>query len=307
MTLQSFTQKLIELDISLGPDPSTNQPRQFSNGSNSVTLSGSRISVRIQNSGTPNGSNAQVDIYGLTPSLMNELSTLGMVFQLIPQNTLVIRVGDQTAGLATVFIGTILSAIGDYNQAPNVPMHFECQAGLINAVAPFKASSYPMPTDVGTIMSGLAHQMGYGFENNGVSVTLPPSYFSGSAEDQWQKVAKDAGIKAEIVPGEAGSLVLAIWPKGGSRGGAAPSVSPTTGMIGYPAYTQQGLLVKTIFNPQIAFGGKVNIQSSLPKATGTWIILRLDHALDSLVKGGQWESSMWCFNPNFPLPTPPAA
>lgn len=304
---ESFTQKLIEIDISLGPDTTTNQPRQFSNGLNTVTLSGSRTSVRIQNSGTPNGSNAQIDIFGLTTSLMNELSTLGMVFQLIPQNTVTIRAGDATAGLATVFIGTIMSAVGDYNQAPNVPMHFECQAGLINAVAPFKASSYPNPTDVGTIMSGLAKQMGYGFENSGVEVTLPPSYFSGSAEDQWQKVARDAGIQADVVPGASGSLVLAIWPKGKSRGGQAPLVSPSTGMIGYPAYTQQGILVKTIFNPQIGFGGQINVQSSLPKATGTWIILRMDHALDSQVKGGQWESSLWCFNPDFPLPNAPAA
>jgi hypothetical protein len=189
-------------------------------------------------------------------------------------------------------------------------MHFECISGLINAAIPVKASSFPSPTDVGTIMSGIAKTMGYGFENNGVNITLPPSYFPGAAQDQWRKVAQDAGIRAELVPGSAdspGNLILAIWPKGGSRGGAAPLVSPTTGMIGYPEYTQQGISVKTIYNPQIAFGGKINVQSSLFRATGTWVILRLDHALDTLVKDGQWESSMWCFNPAYPLPNAPAA
>lgn len=314
MTVQSFTQKLIEIDISLGADRVTNQPRQFGNGKDSVTLSGSRMSVRIQACGTPNGSNAQVDVFGLPPTLMNELSTLGMVFQLVPQNTMTIRAGDEVSGLATVFVGTILSAVADYSQAPNVPIHFEVQSGTINAVAPFKASSFPSPTDVGTIMSGLAKAAQLGFENSGVSITLPPTYLSGSALDQIEQVAAAANIRAELVPGASGALVLAIFPKGQGRsiqaGGKAPLISPTTGMIGYPSYTQQGILVKCIFNPQIGFAGIINVESSLPKATGTWIVLRLDHALDTLVKGGQWESSMWCYAAPAAgqvLPNPPPA
>lgn len=305
-TPQSFTQKLIEIDVQLGPDPETNQPRKFDNGSNTITLSGSRASVRIQSSGTPKGSVAQVSVFGLTPNLMNQLSTLGLAFQLVPQNTLVIRAGDAISGLATVFIGTIRSASADFNQAPDVAFNFDCLAGLVNAVAPFKASSFPQPTDVGTIMSGLAQQLSLGFENNGVKVTLPPSYFAGSARDQVFKVARDAGIQVDPdAIGAAGSLVLAIWPKGGSRNTSVPLVSPTTGMIGYPSYTAYGILVKTIFNPQIGFGGQIKVESSLPKATGNWVILRLDHALDSMMPGGLWESSMWCFNPKYPLPVPP--
>lgn len=302
----SFVQRLLQFTIQLNPNPPmTNQPTTFPGGSNTLTISGSRATARIQHAGAMAKSQAQVDIFGLTPSVMNQLSTLGMVFQLVQQNTIIIEAGDPINGLTLVFIGTITSAYGDYNQQPNVPFHFEAIANLVNAVAPMTPSSYQNSTDVGSIMQGLARQMGLGFENNGVSVQLPSGYYPGSAQDQYQKVAGDAGIIANVVPGANGAMVLAIWPKGGSRGGVAPSVSPTTGMIGYPTYTQYGILVKTIFNPQVAFGGQIQVQSSLPNATGTWSVLRLDHSLDSLVPSGLWESSIWCFNPKYPQPTSP--
>jgi hypothetical protein len=101
--------------------------------------------------------------------------------------------------------------------------------------------------------------------------------------------------------------VLAIWPKGGARGGTIPLIAapPAGGMIGYPSYTQIGILVKTVFNPQVAYGGKIQVQSIVTGASGTWGIIRMDHALDSLVPKGLWESSLWCFNPTYQTPVAP--
>ena len=53
----SFVQRLIEVSVKLAGDPTTNQPATFAeSGTDTVTLSGSRTSVRIQNSGAPAGS-----------------------------------------------------------------------------------------------------------------------------------------------------------------------------------------------------------------------------------------------------------
>lgn len=322
-TPQSFTQKLIEFDVQLGPANQTNTPRFFTESvsgqpnSNTVTISGDRATVRIQNSGSPAGSMAQVDIYGLAPDLMNQLSTLGMVFQLVPQTTVTIRAGDKPAGLGIVFIGNVLSAYADYAKQPNVPFHFELQANLVNAVAPVTPSSYPQATDVGTIMAGLAKLMNLGFQNNGVNVTLPPGYYPGSALDQVKKVARDAGI--EFIAGAIGAQgqqILAIWPKGGARDlGVVPVIAapPEGAMIDYPTVSQGFLLVKNVYNPQLAFGGQIKLKTSLKTvglggaAGSIWNITRLDHALDTLTPKGLWESSMWCFNPKYPQPAPPAS
>jgi hypothetical protein len=307
----SFTQKIINITVKLAANPGTNQPNTFANTtSDTVTLSGLRTSVRIQNSGTPGGSLAQIDIWGLTIDLMDQLSTLGMYLNLIPRNSLTITAGDAVSGMGVVFSGLITNAYGDFNASPKVPFHFDCNTGLADAVLPAGPSSFPQSTDVGTIMSGIAKQLGYGFENNGVNITLPPTYLPGSYQTQWQKVKKDANIEAALVvggsdPSAVGGLILAIWPKGGSRGGAAFQIAPPPvgSMIGYPSYTQQGIIVKNVFNPQIGFGGQIVVSGSLlKKANGTWIVHKLDHALDSLVDHGLWESTIYGYGANPPIP-----
>lgn len=300
----SFSRKNIEIAVRLAPDAKTNQPVKFAeSGQDTVTLKGSRTTVRIQNSGAPAGSSSQIDVYGMTPSLMNQLSTLGMVFNLVPRNTLSISVGDETTGMSVIFDGTITSAYGEYNSAPNVPFHFECQAGLADAIVPAEAASFTGPTDVATIMEGLAKKMGLGFENNGVGTKLSNPYLSGTLWTQMRTAADHAGINADVSDG-----VLAIWPRGGSRNTQSiPLVSKRTGMVGYPAYTQQGIIVKTAFNPQIKFGKKIKVESMLKLANEIWAVNKIDLALDSQVPLGEWMAILYAYNPNQPTPIPSRA
>lgn len=304
----SFVQRLLDFTVRLADASGVNQPNQFANGTNTVKLSGLRASVRVQNSGTPKGTDAQVSIYGMTLEMMNQLATLGMRFSLVPRNELTITAGDKGSGMSLVFNGTIIRAYGDFQGAPDVPFRFECVAGTFNAVFPAKASSFPQATTVESIMKAMSLQMGVGFENNGVNVTLPPSYFPGSLGTQWQKVATDAKIGAGLVVGAGGGgpgLVLAIWPLNGSRGGVAPVIAPGRGMIGYPIYTADGVAIKTIYNPQIGFFGQVVVEDSeIRGANGTWIVHKLDHALDSMMPNGLWESTVYCYATNVPNPTP---
>ena len=90
----SFVKRKVELSIKLAPDTKTNQPVKFSeSGTDTVEIKDARMSVRVQSSGAPAGSLASVDVYGLSESLMNQLSTLGMVFNMVPKNTITITAG----------------------------------------------------------------------------------------------------------------------------------------------------------------------------------------------------------------------
>jgi hypothetical protein len=305
----NFSQKLIKISVQLVPNPTTNQPGTFNeSGTDTVTLEGSRMSVQINNSGSLNSSEMTAKVYGLTPSLMNQMSTLGQVFNLLPRNKITISAGDNINGLSAVFTGIVQAAYGDFNAAPDVPFYFNGNAGLGDSTAPAVPTSYSGSTDVATIMAGFAKQMNIGFENSGVSVQLSNPYFPGNVWQQVQSCARAAGINADrITVGGVSGEVLAIWPKGRSR--STPSmqlISKSTGMIGYPSYTQQGIKVDTVFNPQLARGQMVKIESSLFRASGTWTVYKLDHMLETLVPKGQWKSSLYCYNPNFPAPIPPA-
>lgn len=307
----SFVQRLVNISIQLAPNTQTNQPNTFAeSGTDTVTLSGSRTSVRIKNSGAPVNATAEVKIWGMTPSLMNQLATLGLVFNLVPKNTITITAGDAVSGMSTVFVGTVWAAYGDYEAQPDVPFVLECLAGGADSAISAVPSSFAGSSDVATMMSGFARAMNLGFENNGVTGKLINPYFSGSAKQQADKCARDAHISWGIVNGN----TLSIWPTGGNRNTTSvPTISPTTGMQTYPAFTQQGIIVKTLFNPLIAFGGLVTVESSLlnaitsaqtqvPNAStfpSQWAVNKLDLALDSMLPKGQWMSVVYAYNPGY--------
>lgn len=105
--------------------------------------------------------------------------------------------------------------------------------------------------------------------------------------------------------------MLAIWPRFGSRNTQnIPLIAPPPdgGMIGYPSFTQQGILVRNVFNPNIAFGGKVQVKTNeqaAQRAKGVWTVYKLDLALESQVPKGKWEMAAYCYNSNSPNPVIP--
>jgi hypothetical protein len=82
---------------------------------------------------------------------------------------------------------------------------------------------------------------------------------------------------------------------------------PAGGMVGYPSYTQQGIMVKTVFDPRLTMGGQFKLETSLPQTSksGTWNVYKLDLALDEQVPNGEWSATAFGYNPQFPAPLPP--
>jgi hypothetical protein len=341
---ESFVQRLLNFSISLASNSQSNQPATFdtTTGSNTVLLSGFRASVRVDKSGAAT-SMAEIAIWGLPKDLMNQLATLGMAIQQLQQkNTITVYAGSSSTfsagvpaiagqqqqqgsdlssliggGFTPVFSGIIVMALPDYNQAPDVPLRLVC-SGNASPVAPAKALSFPGSVDVATAMSGIAKQMGVGFENNGINITLPASYYPGTLQQQMEKMGRDAHINAQIVTGpNAATPVLAIWPIGGSRttlaggsglstGASIPVVGPTSGMIGYPSFAQNNyIVVKMVFNPRVALGGQIQLQSEIPQANNKIVVIyNLALFLESLVPDGKWEATAQCWPLGISQPAP---
>lgn len=260
-----------------------------------VTLSGHRVSASVNIAGGAGLGNAQVRIYGLTLSLMNQLSTVGKLPTMFRKNTVTVMAGDEVNGMAQIFQGTIIAAWADMMAAPDVAFNITAGAGLIEALLPIPASSYPGSADAAVILSNLAAQMGVAFENNGVSVILPKPYYAGSARAQALAVVEHAGIEWNGIE----NGVLAIWPRGGSRGGQIPLIEAGKNLVGYPTYTATGIVVTTEFNPVARFGGQVEVKSELTPACGTWNVLTLLHDVESQVPTGKWFSQMQLVAPGY--------
>lgn len=295
--MSSWSQKLIQISVALAQHSGAAQPTQIAGpipAGGTVTLSGARTSARIRNAGVMSGCTAEIQVFGVAQSVMNQLTTLGLMYNLVTLNQVTVNAGD-AAGLSTVFQGTVYWAYGDYERAPDVALFMGATSGTGGSASPAAPSSFQGNQSVVQIMQTLANQMGLNFENHGVSgLPLKSAYVEGALIEQANQIARQAGILVSIING----TTLAICPRGGSLApvGSVPVIAPGAGMIGYPAFTQQGIIVKHIFNPAIQFLRQIQVQgSSIPQANGTWVVYKLDLDLDSLVPHGQWMGTAYCY------------
>lgn len=280
----SITRKRIDVKITLAAG-------SFSDGqSNTVTLRDHHVVADIANAGGESMGALQMRVYGLTPAMMTQLTTIGPINSTIrAQNKIELSAGDSERGMKVVYSGVIDQAWMDFHGAPDVFFNLVAFAGLDAAVKPIAANTYKGQGDVATIMAGLAATMGVSFENNGVSSQLSNPYFSGAALTQVKECARAADIHYTIDRG-----VLAIWPQGGSRKGSATVISSENGMVGYPSFTSNGLTLITVFNPDIKLGGQVQVKSSLTVAVGIWTIYAVNHSLETERAGGSWFTQIQC-------------
>lgn len=259
-------------------------------GEDTVVVSGQRVYCTVLSNLGPRQGTANLRVYGLTRSLLNQLSSLNKVAQVQRKNRIIIKAGDDKAGLSVVFDGQIMLSQIDMAAYPNVALVVEAIGGALERLKVMEPISYPVSADAAVILSDLAYKMGMDFENGGVSVQLATPYYAGSLMEQAEACARDANIDMFTTTGSEGRTLMVITPKGVARGGLIPLISPETGLVGYPSYSSSlsGLSVKCVFNPQLRMQGLVQVSSDLQVANGQWRIFNIAHELESEVPGGQW-------------------
>ena len=284
----SFTKKKLALTITLGTGTFGAQV------GSTVTLTDLRMFADISSPCGESMGALHLRVFGLTQSMMNQLTVIGPFGQVKEKNEVLLEAGDDASGMTTVFQGTIFSAFADYSGAPDVPFNIIAYVGVGLAIKPVVASSYPGSADVAFIMKTIATNANMAFVNEGVSVQIATPYFPGTALQQIRACARAAQINHKIEFNK-----LTIWPKGRAvSGDGTPLIAPETGMVGYPALSSQGMTVKTLFTPKIVLGGAIQVKSSLPMATGTFNVFNYTHNLSSEAPGGPWFTTVDCYPQN---------
>lgn len=294
-----FTQRLLRVTFELGQNLITGAQPVFAEGANvlpdlsevgnvRLTLTGLRMSATVVKAGGFTMNSLQLRVYGMTPSQMNNLSTLGQLVTLVGKNSVLVEAGTDLKAMATVFSGTITNAWVNLDSMPEVSFEVVASTGTFEAIAKADPSSFPHAVSVVDILSGLAKQMNLTLEVHGnISVTLSACYLPGTARNQ----AIAAAIAANInVIQDDGKLV--VWPKGRALDDTVIPISPANGMIGYPSFTQNGIMLRTLFNPSIRYASLIEVDSSLSAASGQFSVYSLTHNLESMVPNGQWFSSI---------------
>ncbi|WP_233234488.1 hypothetical protein [Bordetella sp. LUAb4] len=239
----SFAMRRIDITVNLGQGDKGDEPGP------DVTLSGYRCSVGVESAlmGSQSSSKLTLAVWGLSADMLNCLTTTGPYVQDLRKNRIRVFAGDERGMYGMVFDGEIDASVADYGKLPDVAWHVTATTHLTGAVKPVPPSSFKDAVDVQTFMESKAVQMGLGFEGNGVSVKLPPSYFPGTALDQVKACARAANVPYSIEHG-----ILAIWPPDAGRQSAAVEISPETGLMGYPSFTSSGVTVNMLYNPSLS-------------------------------------------------------
>ena len=278
----SFTQKILQVNLTLVNDT-------FDGNNNTKTIDGLRVDCDTEAGGQPSKNKAKIKIYGMLKNDMDRLTTLPATANkpmAVQHNKVQVLAGDEN-GMSVVFEGEISEAFSNYHQPPNLYFSIEAIAGFYPSIAPVAPKSFKGGVSVSSIMSTLASQMGYTFEDTGVKVNLRSPYLAGTAMQQAGAVANAANIEFGIENGK-----LFIAPRGMGRSGLAPLISPETGLEEYPVFDKKGIKFSCLYNPALKLGGMVNLQSSIPVCCGTWRIISLKHTLACLQPGGKWLSKV---------------
>lgn len=289
----AFVQRVLTAQFDLG------EGTFGTSGSTRLMLEGLRMNATVTQNGIPELAHLQAEIFGMTLSQMNQLSTLGQLVNTIKKNTITLFAGNAGETPAQIFTGTIFNAWADLNNSPNASFRVDAQAGLIESVAPYPSTNPQGAVPAASILQQFANswQGGMPFENNGVTTQLSNPHYYGSLKNQILACCKEA--QCWWNGGDGG--VFAVWPVSGSRSTPTiPTISAQTGMVGYPSFTQNGMIVKSVFFPAIRYGSLVKVKSQLKlplTPQGQWQVYGITYNLATLTPEGDWFMELYLTPP----------
>lgn len=282
----SFVNRALKMVISL-------YEGEFEDGGNTKEITDLAMTCTIQKLALPEGGKASAEITGLPLSDMEALTTLAFDPLYVKNNVISIYAGDYIAD-SLVFQGTITKAGADFNSAPDVKFKIEAQIGYFGRMTAQGPTAIHGAQPASAFIKGQVEQAGFRFTNQGVSTQISDCVFQGSPIQQAQACASQIGAELVLDDGEA-----VLMPSGGSREGNTAVLSADTGLLGYPTITQNGIELKAIFDPAFKFGGLVQLNTIVPKASGTWKIVKLTHKLSAnMPNDGSWESQITGYYPD---------
>ena len=277
----SFTNKTIQVVMAMAEGV-------FQNGANQITVEGLPTSVDIQKQGGDERPSCTVTIGNLNIDVVKQLTTLSFRPLQRFKNQITVNAGEVGKQLQTIFIGDFENAYGEFQNAPTMNLMVKAIAAQHGALMATPATSVDGTEQVAKLMEQWAVEAGCTLENKGVNASVKNVVYRGSPVDKAKTLARDVGIDLIIDDGK-----FIITPNGQAVDGNAVLIDPKHGLLGYPAFSNDGIEFNMIFDPNVKIGGLVKIDSIVPRASGIWKVTKITTKLEAYVpNGGSWNSSV---------------
>ena len=255
---------------------------------NTYVIEGLAMSAKIEKVGLPDLSKCELSIKGMKYEVMEQLTVLGFRKLTSAKNLLTLYGGTVGETLPVLFSGDITKAVADFKNAPDVTFNISATTGAYSvkkAAAPLSVAGSTAAAD---LAKAWAAEMGYSFKNAGVTTQVQNCIFNGSPLQKLRVLSEQYHIETIIDDGE-----IIIQPRGEVRKtGTIPYLTEESGLAGYPAFTDKGISLVALYNPDFKFGGLVRVKSIVPRASGEWKITKLTHSVSAHEKDGKWFSEI---------------
>jgi len=247
-----------------------------------LSVAGLRAFASIQVYQGRLGVSAQVRIWGLTMAQMNAYSSRISSSVGVYDFSLTIEAGDVGGTLRKIVDGSIMRSYVDLSGSPESAFNVSV-VGIYDAAKAVAPTSQPGAQNAEDLIAAICAGSGLKFQNNGAHAVLRNHSTYGSTVDQMVDIARAAKFEI-LIEGKN----VSVYPANGTVDGVIVEVGPDDGMVGYPVFWEAGIIVTTLFDPQIRVGRQMSVTSSIPNANGLWTIVRANHDLATMLREGPW-------------------
>ncbi|ELY4670912.1 hypothetical protein SM021_001486 [Cronobacter muytjensii] len=252
-------------------------------GNNKISISEARATVSLQSSGNLFGTQVNVSIFGLGLEMLAALSSKAMGLFGTDTGRISMKIFVENTA---IFAGYMTSSIANMNSVPNTALMITATANadLQNKTAsPF---SFNGSTPVTSVINAICKAAGYkpyivGLDGKVIS----NPHYEGSVFDQLLSLCDDLGIAMSVAPPS-----ISFWPQESAKDDVKPLISPEYGLIGYPVFSNGGVMFQTQFSTLLTTGRDIELQTTLPHASGVYKLTSVTHELSSWLDSGPWHS-----------------
>lgn len=252
-------------------------------GNNQISISEARATVSLQSSGNLFGTQVNVSIFGLGLEMLAALSSKAMGLFGTDTERISMKIFVENTA---IFAGYMTSSIANMNAVPNTALMITATANadLQNKTAsPF---SFNGSTPVTSVINAICKAAGYkpyivGLDGKVIS----NPHYEGSVFDQLRSLCDDLSIAMSVAPPS-----ISFWPQESTKDDVKPLISSEYGLIGYPVFSNGGVMFQTQFSTLLTTGRDIELQTTLPHASGVYKLTSVTHELSSWMEDGPWHS-----------------
>jgi hypothetical protein len=268
----AFDPRVVEIDLEL---PGQTYTFRNQDPSLSIYASGTKFGSASMNS-------CDCRIFNLTKQLRNEILTLASPLLAPPPNNpaaaprkpvvLSLKVGRVSTGTFLLFTGNVVTC--EVTQPPDIGIVLRSLTNSYN-MSLLLGLQQPAVTRLSEIAQAVAQSNGLFLDFEATDKNVGNYSFTGSLQNNVVRLNQMGGVQAGV-----DNNTLWVINAGSARKNTGFTVTDSTGMVGIPQVTDQGVTVRVMIHPAIQVGGTVTIKSlTNPAANGTFKVAKMDYEI----------------------------